>query len=161
MAANLMQQYAPLYSTRERVRLLLITLAWAVPLIAATQLLFLPWLRGYAALAHCQDYGTFSGIQALFYGVCVGLPLLFAATLLAVMGNRSLKIIRTGQYPLPDEKVMRPTPYRYGFRARLMGYIPLVLIAAMLALGVYGYGVANQIIERIPLVSHSPDCAKT
>ncbi|MES2820043.1 MAG: hypothetical protein V4812_13765 [Pseudomonadota bacterium] len=156
-----MQHYAPLYNTRERVRLSLITLAWVVPLIAAGQLLFLPWLRGYAALAHCQDYGVFTGVQALFYGVCVGLPLLFAVTLLAVMGRRSLRIIRLGQCPLPHEKVLRPTPYRYGFRARLMGYIPLALIAAMLALSVHGCSVANQIIERVPHASHAPDCAKT
>lgn len=161
MTSSANQQYAPLYSTRERIRWLLITLAWAVPLFAATQLLFFPWLRGYAALAHCQDYGAFTGIQALYYGLCVGLPLSLAVMLLAVSGRRDLRIIRTGQYPPPGEKVMRPTPYRYGFSARLMGYMGLACAAALLALSVQGIFWANAIIDIAAQDSRAPICAPT
>lgn len=146
-----MSEYAPQYTRSERIRLLLKYSIWAGPLVLLTHFAFLPWLRGYAARAHCYDYGPVNGLQLVFYGLFVGLPALITLTLYAVEGPRSIKILRGGQSPLPGEKVFRPTKYRYGGRARIRPVLLMLIMLLLVGLALRGLFWAEEIIAKAPL----------
>ena len=126
-----MSQEAPLYTTRERVVILLKVLGFFGPLFLLSWLWLLPWLDEYTATANCQFYGELTGVHLLLYGVFVAAPLSLALVILLFEGPRSLRVLRLGQNPLPGEKVLRRTLYRYGWRARLK---PLALLACVLVI---------------------------
>jgi hypothetical protein len=157
--------YAPEYTTKERINILLKTFAWAGPLVAALQFWFFPWLKQYSANAHCYQYGSFTGLHLIFYGLFIGLPLLMACMILILEGKRSINIIKLGQSPLPGEKVLKPTKYIYGAQAKLKAYLSFALILFALGLSVQGYFWAQTFIIKIPnidvskcsaLAQHSP-----
>jgi len=144
-----MNEYAPEYSKRERVVLLLKHIAWVIPLFAITKYQFFPWFKVYAENAHCYRYGNLTGTALVFYGLFVGLPLLFATVLLLLEGANSIKIIRLGQSPLPGKKVFKPTKYTYGFRAKLKPYVLFLCIAFFIGLAIKGVYSADQTISMI------------
>ena len=141
-----MKDYAPQYTKRERFILAAKIASWAVPLFIALKFWFLPWFKEYAEVAHCYDYGAFTGVHVVFYGLFAGLPLLFALIFLVLDGKKCLKIIKFGQLPIPGEKVVSPTKYVYGFKAKIRAYVFIVVISIFLGLGVQGYFWANDII---------------
>ena len=147
--------YAPEYTTKERINIFLKTLAWAAPLVAALQFWFFPWLNQYVANAHCYQYGNFTGLHIIFYGLFIGLPLLMACMLLILEGKRSINIIKLGQSPLPSEKVLRPTKYIYGTQAKLKAYLFFAIMLLVLGLSVQGYFWAQPLITKIPSVDIS------
>ena len=144
-----MNEFAPEYSMKERVALLLKHMAWAVPLCVVTKYLFFPWLEGYSENAHCYRYGNITGTEVLFYGLFVGLPLLSALLLFLLEGPNSIKIIRLGQSPLPGQKVFKPTKYTYGFRAKLKPFFLFFAIAFFVGLSIKGVYSANQTINMV------------
>jgi hypothetical protein len=141
-----MSECAPEYTRREKMALLVKHLAWAAPLFAVTKFWFLPWFKAYAQNAHCQDYGYFTGMHVVFYFVFVFLPIGSALAIFAIEGRRCIKVIQVGQNPLPNEKVLRKTKYKYGSRAKIQPYAVLLILLFMLGLGIRGIFWANEII---------------
>lgn len=144
-----MNEFASEYSKKERVILLLKHMAWAIPLFAITKYHFLPWFEVYAENAHCYRYGNITGTDLVFYGLFVGLPLLFATALFFLEGTNSIKIIRLGQSPLPGKKVFRPTKYTYGFRAKLKPFFLIISMVFFVGLAIKGVYSASQTINMV------------
>jgi hypothetical protein len=142
-------EYAPEYTTKERINIILKTLVWAGPLVAAFKFWFFPWFKQYSANAHCYQYGSFTGLHIIFYGIFIGLPLLTACMILIIGGKRSINIIKLGQFPLPSEKVLKPTKYIYGTQAKLKAYLFFALLLFALGLSVQGYFWAQPLISKI------------
>ena len=133
-----MSEYAPQYTKKERFVLLLKMLAWVIPVYIAMKFWFFDWLAEYAANANCHKYGTITGVHLIFYGIFVFVPLSFALAIFLVEGKRCLKIIKLGQNPLPNEKVFRPTKYKYGAAAKAQPIVIMASIIALLGLSIWG-----------------------
>lgn len=144
-----MNEYAPEYTKKERIVLMLKHAAWAIPLFAITKYIFFPWFEVYAKNAHCYRYGNITGTEVVFYGLFVGLPVLFALLVFLLEGSNCIKILRYGQRPLPGEKVFKPTKYVYGFRAKLKPLFIFIALAFFIGLSVKGVYSANQIINMV------------
>lgn len=144
-----MNAFAPEYSKKERVVLLLKHMALAIPLFFIAKYQFLPWFAVYAENAHCYRYGNITGTDLVFYGLFVGLPLLFAIVLFLLEGTNSIKIIRLGQNPLPGKKVFKPTKYTYGFRAKLKPFFLFLSITFFVGLAIKGVYSASQTINMV------------
>lgn len=147
--------YAPEYTTKERIHIILKVLVWAGPLVLTLQFWFFPWLKQYSANAHCHQYGNLTGLHIIFYGLFIGLPLLTACMLLILEGKRSINIIKLGQSPLPGEKVLRPTKYIYGTQAKLKAYLFFTIMLFVLGLSAQGYFWVQPFIAKIPSVDVS------
>ena len=141
-----MSEYAPEYTKKERLLIIAKLSSWGLPLVLATQFWFLPWFEEYAKISHCLDYGYFTGTHVVFYFTFVAIPIAAALTLFAIEGPRSFKVIRLGQNPLPKEKVLKKTKYKYGRSAKFKPYAFLLLLLFMIGLGVRGVFLANDII---------------
>ena len=141
-----MADYAPEYTKKERLKIVLMHLACTIPVILIAKLWFLPWFNEYADNAHCYDYDYFTGTQVVLYSIFIGIPISFALLIFAIEGTRSLRVIRLGQNPLPGEKVFRPTKYSYGFRARVKPVAVLLLIAGMTGVGVKGIFTVDKVL---------------
>lgn len=141
-----MKEYAPEYTKKERTIIIFKHMVWALPLFAIIKYWFFPWFEGYTAKAHCHNYGAFTGLHVVFYGVFIGLPLLSALMVFLLEGPRSIKIIRLGQNPLPNEKVFSQTKYTYGIRAKIKPYFFFAVLIFLLGLSVRGVFWANDII---------------
>ena len=76
----------------------------------------------------------------------MAIPIGSALAIFSIEGVRSLKIIRLGQNPLPGEKVLRKTKYKYGVKAKIQPYIVLLVLVFLLGLGIKGIFWANDII---------------
>lgn len=144
-----MNEFAPEYSKKERLVLLLKHMTWAVPLFAITKYLFFPWLEVYAENAHCYTYGKITGTEVVFHGLFVGLPLMSAIIILLMEGRRCINILNLGQDPLPGEKVFMPTKYRYGFRAKSKAYIFILVVLFLIGLSIKGVSSASKVVEMV------------
>lgn len=133
-----MNDYAPMAGRRERVRLALILTAVFVPLALLGHFWLFPAITYYAGYANCFQYGEFNGVEIMLYGAFVAMPLSFALIVLIFMGPRSLRVLRAGQDPLPGEKVLRKTRYRYGRRALLFPLLTLVILFLSVAFSIWG-----------------------
>jgi len=143
------KQYAPIYTTEERIKYFIKHSIWAVPLFLIVQFWFIPFIDEYSKIAQCINYGKFTGLHVIFYGFYVGLPVLMALIVFLSLGIRSLKIIKIGQSPLPNEKVFTQTEYVYGSKAKLRAYGVFAYILLILSLGVQGYFWANETISDL------------
>ena len=143
-------EFAPEYSKREKLRLLLMHIAWAFPLFIVTQHFFLPWFSLYIQQAHCYHYAGWAGNELVFYGLFVGLPVSLVVILLLIEGPRTMRILlspnRSAQNPLPNEKVFKPTRYTYGAKAKIKPTILLMLLMLLLAMSIRGIFWAQDII---------------
>lgn len=144
-----MDEFAPLYTTRERIRLVLKILAVAAPVYLLAQFWFFPWLQNYASFANCNFYGDINGVHLLMYGVFVFIPLSLALLIWLFEGRRCLEILRVGQYPLPGEKVLRKTRYRYGRAAMMQPFVLVLLIAVLIGASIWGSFQAEKIARMI------------
>ncbi len=140
-----MNGYAPLYSKRERIRLVLKLAAIFLPLYLLGQYWLFPAIEQYSTYANCYQYGKVNGVEVVMYGVFVGLPLSCALLVALLFGRRGLRIIRAGQDPLPGEKVLRKTRYRYGKMAWLTPMFTVLFTLYFIGLGVWGASQAEQI----------------
>lgn len=147
--------YAPEYTTKERMIIGLKIFGWMVPLTAALNFWFFPWLKQYSENAHCYQYGNFTGLHIILYGLFVGFPLLMTSVMVIIEGKRTVKIIKLGQSPLPGEKVLSPTKYIYGTQARIKAYLFLAIILFGLGSSVAGYFWAQPLITKISSVDVS------
>lgn len=147
-----MEQWAPQYSRAERLRLLAFHGAWAVPLFLITQFLFFPWFETFVETAPCRQLGPFSALNVLIHGIFVGLPGSFLLIVLAIEGRHSLRVWQLAQHPLPGEKVLKPTRYVYGRRARLRPLLFLLVMAGVAGFTVQGVFWAGEFLDQIGVV---------
>ena len=144
-----MGEFAPLYTTRERIRLVLKILAVAAPVYLLSQFWLFPWLQNYASFANCYIYGDITGAHLLMYGVFVFIPLSLALLIWLFEARRCLKILRVGQNPLPGEKVLRKTRYRYGRAAMIQPFVLFLAIAVLIGASVWGGFQAEKINRMV------------
>ena len=141
-----MPEYAPLYTKKEKMVSVLIHLSWSLPLLFISIYCLWPLFLDYIPYAHCNDYDFITGREIVWYLVLVAYPLIFASGLFLFQGKRNLKILKLGQFPLPNEKVNRRTKYKYGFKAKIKAYIFFTIIVASLIFSVYGYFLTSEIL---------------
>ncbi len=146
---QVMNDLAPIVSTRERVKLVLKILAVAAPVYLLAQFWLFPWLQNYASFANCYFYGDINGVHLLMYGVFVFIPLSLALLIWLFEGKRCLRIFRIGQNPLPGEKVLRKTRYRYGRAAMIQPFVILLALAVLIGASVWGGFQAEKITRTI------------
>ena len=152
-----MNNFAPEYTKRERISLILKIVAWMIPAYLVVQFWFFDWLSEYAANAHCYQYGNINGVHLLFYGLFVFMPLSFALLLFLIEGRRSLKVMKLGQNPLPNEKVLRPTKYRYGIAAKIQPLAIFSIMIFLIGLSIWGGFQAHALTQDIkPCVADNP-----
>jgi hypothetical protein len=144
-----MDEFAPLYSRRERIRIALILAAITASLFLVAQFWFIPWVSHYASHANCYFYGEMNGVELLFYAIFVGSPLSLGLTVLILLGPRSLRVIRAGQDPLPGEKVLRRTKYRRGRAALPFPVASIIIILACIAIAVWGSFQVEKLTRNI------------
>jgi len=154
-----MSEYAPEYTKKERLLIIAKLSSWGLPLVLATQFWFFPWFEEYAKISHCLDYGYFTGTHVVFYFTFVAIPIASALTLFAIEGPRSIKVIRQGQNPLPGEKVLKKTKYKYGRSAKFKPYVFFFLLLFLLGFGVRGVFWANDIIYNPE--NNPPPCSNS
>lgn len=142
-----MSEFAPEYSKREKIVLVAKLLAVIIPLALLSQYWFFPALNEYAENAHCHQYGPVNGLDIVFYGTFIGLPLSLALVIFILEGRRSIKVLKIGQHPLPGEKVLKPTRYTYGWKAKIGPVLILVVIASLVGFSVWGTFAAQHMIS--------------
>lgn len=155
-----MPDFAPEYSKKERVIIILKIFLWAIPLFVFLKLIALPWFDSFAKTAHCFSLGNITGIQIVFYSVFVVLPVSLALMVALIIGPREFRVWKLGQDPLPGEKVFRPTRYVFGWKAKIKPLIFLGITLFFVGLGVRGVFWANDLIEKTPAKTQF-DCTET
>jgi hypothetical protein len=144
-----MRGYAPEYTKRERIIYGLKLLAWMIPIALFLKLWFFGWLSEFSRNANCYNYGSINGVHLVLYGLFVFMPLSFALVMFLIEGRRSIKIIKLRQNPLPNEKVLKPTRYKYGFTAKIQPFIMLLLVLCLVGISVWGSFQAYEISKNI------------
>jgi hypothetical protein len=146
-----MSEFAPEYTTREKVISLLMHAGWAIPVVLLMHFYLLPWLEVALAKPPCLVTERFTNMALLLYGMLSLFPLLIALLLCFTEGKRSLQVLELGQSPLPNEKVYKPTRYVYGNKAKLRSLFVFLVIFGLGVLSAYGAYVVNDITAKIPL----------
>ena len=144
-----MSEFAPLYSTRERIRLVAIMGAAVIGFYLFGEFWLEPFVFRYAQFANCYQYGAFNGVEVLWYSGLVGLPLSVTVVFAIMLVPGSLRAIRARQYPPPGEKVLRPTRYRRGGQALILPVVQLFIILFMLGVSVLGGLQAHEMTRQI------------
>ena len=155
------KQYAPIYTKEERIKHFIKHAIWAVPLFLIAQFWFFPFLDDYSKIAHCKKYGSITGTHILLYGVFVVLPVSLALIALLIAGKRNVLIIKLGQDPLPNEKVLSQTEYTNGFKAKFHAYIFFLFILLAFGFAVQGNYVASEIVKDVGERKSTQVCNKT
>ena len=151
-----MSEFAPLHSLRERITIALKLSAVAVPVYLAGFYWLFPRLQEYAQIANCDRFGPVSGLQLLVYGVFSGIPLSMALLIWLIEGSRSIRVWKLGQSPLPGEKVLRKTRYRYGAAARLRPATVFAMLLLLIGAAVWGGIRADRLITAIGPCDNPP-----
>ncbi len=142
-------QFAPLYSRRERWRILLWALLITGLLAIVMFLWVLPWLKDFLPTAHCQTILGINGLSAVMILMFVASPLILMIFLLITEGPKSWHVYQLKQSPLPGEKTMKPTRYRYGQSALWRPFGFLLIICGLLALSVWALSLINDFSDSI------------
>lgn len=148
-AINRMNEYAPEYSKREKLVFLIKYLGLMIGVLFFTLLYIEPRFIHYMEVSHCFYFAGFSGLQLLFYGLFVGAPVSLLLVIAVIEGPRNVKIMRLGQSPLPTEKVLRPTKYVYGVKARIRPVLLLFALVILLVFSIEGVYRANDFIAMM------------
>lgn len=138
--------FAPEYTRNEKLRIVVTHAAWSFPLLACLHFYLLPAFKEFANTAPCRNYWGIDGAYTVFIPVFCS-PLLFAVLLAALWGHEYKSILRLAQYPLPGQKVFKPTPYVYGFKAKLRAYVFFSFITLLIGVGIYVLIWSTQFIE--------------
>ncbi|MEH6448850.1 MAG: hypothetical protein V7765_09285 [Oleispira sp.] len=150
-----MNKYAPEYSKKERINFLLKHTLWVLPLYIVTDFWFFDWLSEFSNNSNCYYFGGITGSHLIFYSLFVGIPLSLFIIILALEGPRSIKIMKLGQNPLPDEKVFKKTKYKYGAKAKIQPIVTVVIAISLLIFAAWGYVQAYEITQDIQPCSNS------
>lgn len=146
------QDFAEEMSRSERIRLVLIYGALGAAIVAPMQFWFFPALEEFSESAACRTILGENGLVVMLYGTLVGLPVLFALVALGTLGISGYRIIKTEQFPLAGQKVLRPTRIRRGTRAKVIGWVHIGLVALFFTIPIFAYRVAHAIISDVTQV---------
>jgi hypothetical protein len=135
-------EFAETYSRGERIRFVLAGAVLGALGLAVWQLWMLPWIAEFADTAPCRTVFGVSGTTVLWFGLFVGLPLLFAVLFAIGFGRPGLAILREHQYPPRGVKVIHPVRIRRGAAARWIGYLHMLACTPFIAIALWGYGQA-------------------
>ena len=144
-----MDEYAPEYTKKERIALVLKIMTWAVPAYLIAEFWFFDWLSEYAENANCYNYGNVNGLHLIFYGLFFFMPLSLALIVFLFEGRRCIKVLKLGQNPLPNEKVLKPTKYKYGRAAKIQPAIVLSLVLMIVSFSIWGAFQAHHLTQHI------------
>jgi len=144
-----MSEYAPEYTKRERIVLVAKAFAWAIPVYLVAELWFFDWLSEYSKNANCYTYGSINGVHLILYGAFVLIPLSLGIIMFLIEGKRSIRVIKLGQNPLPNEKVYRSTKYKYGAAAKVLPFVVLFIILSSIGLSIWGGFQAHELTRDI------------
>jgi hypothetical protein len=124
-------------------------LVWFFAAYLILEFWFFDWLSGYVEKDNCLEYSSIKGTHLLFYGLFVIVPLASAFVLFLVEGRRSIRVIKLGQNPLPGEKVLRPTKYKYGNQAKVQPFAFFAAILFLVGVSVWGGFQAYELTKTI------------
>lgn len=129
-------EYAPEYTRQEKIRIVIKHMAWALPLVLILKYYAMPLLNDYTDGVQCYFGGKVTNHHLVFYGAFTVMPFFFIMMLLTQV-KRHYRIIKLGQNPLPHEKVMKPTAYQYGVRARLKPIAFFIMLGVLIGITIY------------------------
>ena len=145
----LTDDYAELYTPRERLR----WVAGGLAIYAAGYLLWtrwaLPHLSAFAGNARCIDVWGVPGSHVLLYTLFVGMPLMLTLLTAIFISRRGLRVLRDGQSPYRGEKVFRRTRIKRGRSARVIGWAQLLAPLWFVAIALWGATAAHALITSI------------
>lgn len=151
--AHEQQEYAPQYSLQKRIRYAIVGAVCLTIWFALCHWWAFPQWREFAETAHCRTVLGISGISVILYVTFVGLPLVVAILLGAIIGPPALRSIRTRQYPPPGMKRLAKVRIRTGRKAIMSAVGELASIAVFLAIALWGGLHARQILKHASLRS--------
>ena len=137
-----MTDYAPLYTTREKFKIIGLQLGWVLPVILFFKYMFLPWLNSTNWFL-CSTHG----LEISIFGIFIGIPLLLVITTL--FNTKQMYLIsKLGQYPLPNQKTYTLTSYKYGLKAKWISYFYFfLLLPFLIAFCIWGGYAANKMLN--------------
>jgi hypothetical protein len=147
-------EFAPEYTVAERKSVAIKGLIAGILVMLVMQEYLIPGVKHFAETAHCREVLGYSGLEVLFYGIFVGIPLLalIANLPLTIQGY---KVIKDSQFPPKGVKVFKKTKITKGKKATVMGmFLFLTGPAILLPLMIYGYYAANGLIESTRIKNH-------
>lgn len=148
-------EFAEEHSLPDKIRLLVTYLAVGAAAVFAAKTWLFPAIREFAGSAPCREVLGIPGVNVLFYGLFVAMPLSFALIVGLTMGRRGYRILRDGQVPPVGEKVFRPTRIERGTKAKRMGYVHLLAPLLLIAIAAWGLPQASRLIDSV-----HPDAAR-
>ncbi len=138
-------EYAPLYSTNEKIQKVFNTFIWIIPCLLLFKYWVLPWFNHYMKRAACIDYGFITGLEWGFY-LSLNLPILIIFLYLVLFQSKHFyHIIKQGQCPLPYQKVFHPTRYTYGKKAKIKGYLFFLYLGLLFCFWLYSFKIVQDI----------------
>jgi len=132
-------EFAPLYSRNERLTKALPTLAIAALLYWLYHSYFHQWLTWYLETMHCHQFFSLTGIEALWLAIFVGIPMLCAITIAIALLPTGYNTLKDKQYPPIGAKVFQKTKIVKGNKARIKGWMHLLLPLIFVAIACWGY----------------------
>lgn len=142
-----MNKFAPEYTTREKVILVVKALAIGLPIMAFFKYWFLPRLENFSAVAHCYDFGLFNGVELVFYGVFIGIPVSFCLLLIGMEGRRSYLIFKYKISPPLGYKVYKPIEYKIGNKVLIKPLLLVVTCLVFIMFAISGINTVRDIVE--------------
>jgi len=140
-----MNDYAPQYTKEEKYAIVLKGVLVLLPFFLFLILGGYEWMREYFQDT-CRLVNEFATTRLIIYGGLVVLPGGVCLATAMLFGPRAVKMLKTGQMPLPGEKVLAPTRYKYGRPVRIRAALLLLLLAALLILP---FGLAHTAKEMV------------
>lgn len=144
------QEYAPLYTQGERVRLAVIYTCIFLLVSLIGYIWLLPELEQFMSTAHCQTFYGYHGLVVMVYGLYVGIPVLTWLTLQIAFTWQGAKIIIHRQSPPVGTKVLRKTVIVKGREAVMKGWLMILLVPAFFIMVVpWGVVTADKLLQTM------------
>ncbi|WP_415905512.1 hypothetical protein ACMXYW_05495 [Neptuniibacter sp. QD48_55] len=138
--------YAPEYTKREKIKLIILFMGLGAVLIAAGELWLFPSITRLAEQPHCYSLFDLNGADYLWHLLLIGIPISIFLILAITMLPMAFRGLIQAQFPPKGYKVFKPTPIRRGMRGQFMAGLLMFVIASPLFIAIYG---ANQ-LDKMP-----------
>jgi len=140
--------YAPEYTKREKIKLIILFLGLGAVLIAAGELWLFPSITRLAEQPHCYSLFGFNGADYLWHLLLIGMPISIFLILAMTMLPMAIKGLMQAQFPPQGYKVFKPTPIRKGMKGQLMAGLLMLVIASPLFIAIYG----AKNLDQMPII---------
>ena len=148
--------YAPEYTKREKIKLIILIMGLGAVLIAAGELWLFPSITRLAEQPHCYSLFGLNGADYLWHLLLIGIPISIFLILAITMLPMALRGLIQAQFPPKGYKVFKPTPIRRGMRGQLMAGFLVFVIASPLLIAIYG---ANN-LDKMPEIEVPQDSSE-